>query len=263
MRNVHLTSPSMRGVDIQHLQQAINARLRARGDSVDLLKVDGLYDKATAHSLAVAAYDLGLTVSDGSSAVTRLIEHPEFRSPADLERAHARAKAAAAHPKGLAAIVTISQGRIGIHENPADSNRGHPQPSACEIEFYGEDGIEWCGCEYASVATLAGAVIDKGEHAGYCPQIRADAIAGTHGWKRWTPDIEKAAPGWAVLFCWNHSGEPQHIGCLKAVVPGSHIVTIEGNTEGTEPQWGGMVAEVERTFASGFILGFAEPRILA
>lgn len=263
MRNVHLTSPLMRGVDVQHLQQAINARLKARGDTVDLLKGDGLYGKTTAHSLAVAAYDLGLDAYDGSSAVTRLVEHPEFRTPPELLRAKARAKAQAEHPKGLAAIVSISESRIGIHENPADSNRGHPQPSDCEIEFYGEDGIEWCGCEYASVANLAGALIDKGEHAGFCPQIRADAIAGTHGWARWTPNPAEAAPGWAVLFCWDGSGEPEHIGCVKQIVLGSHIVTIEGNTEGPEPQWGGMVAEVQRTFASGFILGFAEPRILA
>lgn len=254
-RTAHLTSPPMRGLDIQHLQQAINTRLKSRGGQH--VPETGIWTPVDEHALRTAAFDLGLDAFDGSPAVTRIVENPGFRNPAQLTRAHSRAKALEQHDKGLAAIPVIAAKYIGVHEVPAGSNKGHPQPSGWEDQILGGDGYPWCGCFDGGVIILAGGHVDS--EIAYVPNIPGIARAGTHGFEAWTTDHTKAGPGWLVCFQFNGPGtDLDHVEIVEQIHP-DHLTTIGGNTSGSNPADGGMVARNQRTYT--YVAGFAKPRM--
>lgn len=254
-RTVALTTPWMRGLDIQHLELAMDKRSVARGGAP--IKVDGVWSAEDEHALATIAYELGLDAFDGSPAVTRLIEHPEFRTPAELARAHSRAKVAAEHPKGLAQIPIIAAKFIGVHEIPAGSNRG-AQVDAWSKHF-GMEGAPWCGIFDGNMIELAGGNVTP--RVAYVPSIAADAQAGVNGFERWTTDHTQITPGWSVCFRFGGPGtEMDHVEIVESVHP-DHLTTIGGNTGGSDPADGGMVARNQRTYT--FVAGYAKPRILA
>jgi hypothetical protein len=253
-RTAHLTSPPMRGLDIQHLQQAINARLKSRGGQH--IPETGIWTTVDEHALRTAAFDLGLDAFDGSPAVTHVVENPGLRLPGQLARAHSRAKARAQHAQGLAQIPVIAAKFIGVHEVPAGSNKGHPQPSGWEDEIIGSDGSPWCGCFSGGVIILAGGHVTS--RIAYCPFVEADARTGTGGFDAWTTDHNQAGPGWVVVYQFPGNSVPDHQGIVESLHP-DHLVAIEGNTSGDNPVDGGMVARTQRTYSS--VVGFARPRM--
>lgn len=252
-RDLHLTSPLERGLDIQHLQQACNQHLEDRGDSSYAVKVDGQYGPATEHAVARCAYDLGLDAYDGSTAVTRIIEHPLLRNPAQLERAASRAKARKESTQGLAAVPSVAAKYLGVHETPAGSNRGD-QVDVFEKQF-GMLGEPWCGLFAGYCIEKAGGKVTS--RVAYVPYIEADARTGTNGFARWTTDRSQVKPGWLVVYQFSGS-VPDHTEIVKEMFS-DHVDTYGGNTGGPDPADGGMVALNHRTF--GTIVGYAEPRI--
>jgi len=260
MRDLHLTSPLMRGVDIQHFQVALNARLAARGESAYRVRPDGVYGPASVHAVALVAYDLGLHHTDAITAVIRLIEHPQLRNPVQLALAHKRDIARRHHQSlggsGLAAIPRIAARYIGVEENPWGSNEGHPEPSGWE-EHFGMNGVSWCGCFAGNMVLAAGGHVDS--RVAYCPSIRADAQAHMNGFDRWEDNHQAGvSPGWLVLYCWDGSGLPEHVGVVESI-HSDHLVAIEGNTGGRNPSAGGMVDRITRDYQ--FTVGYARPRI--
>lgn len=257
-RPLKLTSPHTRGPDVQHLQQAINDR--SIGTGTPPLGIDGQFGPATLHRTAVVAYALGLLDTTASIDTQRLVEYPWLRNPVQHRRgkqrldAIAKAKQHAGQP-GVAGIPRLAAHYIGIEENPHGSNSGHPFPSGWEQHF-GMDGVSWCGCFAGSMILMAGGHVDS--RVAYTPYIVADAHSRTNGFDRWVDNHGQAGPGWLVLYCWDGSGVADHVGIVESIHP-DHLVAIEGNTGGSDPAAGGMVARVSRGY--GPVLGYARPRL--
>lgn len=262
MRNLALTSPEMRGKDIQQLQKVLNERL-AHFKSRIRIKQNGIYDRETAHTLGKIAYRMGLHHYTGTTSVVRLIEHPHLRNPAQLRLERERTKAAHAHKDisegshGLARIPVIGAKYIGVSEHPPQSNWGDPYPAHWEEHFGFTSGVPWCACFACSMVIAAGGHVQGS--VAFCPNIEGYARAGSHGFERWTSDHHKGvSAGWLVLYNWVGGSEPEHVGIVESL-HGSHLTAIEGNTGGNNPSDGGMVARMERPY--GFVVGYAKPRM--
>lgn len=256
MRALHLTSPEMRGQDVRWLQHILNDRL-AHYHSRTRIAEDGVYGRATAHAVSGVAYAMGLEHFDGSVPVLEIIEHPSLRQPAQLYREHQRAKERAEHKGGgLAALPGIAAKYVGVHEVPPGSNAGNPFPEHWEHNF-GMGAVSWCGCFAGSMILLAGGHVTS--RVAYCPYIEADARSQSGGFDLWRPNHgEGVGPGWLVLFNWEGGSLPEHVGIVKEV-HSDHLVTVEGNTGGTNPSDGGMVAIQSRPY--NFAVGYARPRL--
>lgn len=258
-RDFVLTSPLQRGTDVVHLQQALNARLTARGKSP--VGVDGLYGPATAHAVRVVAWDLGLQHYEGTRGVVRYIEHPQLRNPVELALAKTRKDEAAKHAQhvggksGLEAVVAHAERFIGVQESPPGSNLGDPYPSGWERTF-GFDGESWCGAFAGCMVLAAGGHV--GPRVAYCPYIEADARSKSNGFDLWVPNHDQGVgPGWLVLYNWSGGSLPEHVGVVKEIHP-NYLVAVEGNTGGSNPSDGGMVAQTIRDYS--FTVGYARPR---
>jgi hypothetical protein len=260
MRTLRLSSPEMRGIDVQNLQKVLNERL-AHYRSRTRIKENGIYDRETAHAVAVIAKAEGLEHYDGIPAVIRLIMHPGLRTPAEhlreKERAKARAEASVPGAEGLAAIPKIAARYLGVTENPPSSNWGRPYPAKWEENFGFDSGVSWCACFACSMVGLAGGHV-TGE-GGFCPAIEGYARAGTNGFVEWRANHgEGVEPGWLVLYNFAGGTEPEHIGVVEEIHP-TFVQAIEGNTSGTNPADGGMVARMERPYS--YVVGYARPRL--
>jgi hypothetical protein len=270
MRTFRLSSPEMRGEDVRELQKVLNERLAHYHEKRYAIKENGIYDRETAHAVALIAKALGLHHYDGIPEVTRLIEHPDLRTPAE----HVAAKMRATDAKkvdtiltkpdgtgeiiqGLARIPLLASHYLGVHEDPQGSNWGTPYPADWEKNFGFDSGVPWCGCFSCSMVNAAGGHI-TGE-GGFCPALEGYARSGTNGFDLWRPNHnEGVEPGWLVLYNWVGGSEPEHVGIVEKIL-GDHLVAIEGNTSGTDPSDGGMVARMERPYS--FTVGYCRPRI--
>lgn len=267
MRTFRLTSPEIRGEDVRQLQRILNERLEHYKSRLRV-KDNGIYDRETAHAVAIVARASGLDHYDGIPSVTRLIEHPHLRSPTELLSARERAKAAveADHvadtggsiAQGLARIPLIAAHFVGTHEEPANSNWGEPNPAHWERNFGFDSGVPWCACFACSMVNLAGGAIHGGNPA-YCPNLEAYARSGTNGFAEWRSNHgEGVEPGWLVLYNWVGGSEPEHVGIVKEILS-THLVAIEGNTGDGNPSWGGMVGIEQRPYS--LVVGYCRPRI--
>jgi hypothetical protein len=255
MRILALTSPLMRGQDVVALQRALNAWNRETHNAT-LLAVDGQYGPETQSVTAIVAYRMGLGHTHALPAIQRCIENPRLRSPLDLRRATERRKAAIAAGTGLLGVLANAQSHIGVAEKPPGSNEGTPYPSKWE-ENFGMNGVSWCGCFAGSMILAAGGHVTS--RVAYCPYIRQDAEAKVNGFDLWTPDHQDGVkPGWLVLYCWDSTGLPEHVGVVESI-GGDSLVAVEGNTSGTNPSDGGMVARMTRPYE--FVVGYARPRM--
>jgi hypothetical protein len=248
-RDLHLTSPLMHGEDVKQLQNAIN--LWNGPLHLATVTVDGQFGRTTDHAARVAMWTLGLNDTHVDRFAIRYIFHPWMRSPLQLRRAKARKPVVSP----LAVLPTLAAQYIGISEQPPGSNAGYPYPSDWEKNF-GMNGVSWCGCFAGSMILKAGGHVTS--RVAYTPYIEADARAGQNGFVEWVPNHEQAGPGWLVLYNWIGGSEPEHVGIVESIHPTS-VVAIEGNTSGTNPSDGGMVARMTRSY--NFVLGYAKPRL--
>ena len=260
MRRVALTSPLMRGRDIVHLQGVLNQRL-AHYKSRQRIQVDGVFGRASEHALQSIGYIMGLDAPYGRPAALERILHPHLRSPDDLHKSNQRQKARehhAVHGGGsLESIVQIAEHYVGVEEHPPESNWGHPHPADWEEEFGFGSGVSWCGCFAGAMVRLAGGHVTS--RVSFCPYIEADARSGTNGFETWRPNHnEGVGPGWLVLFNWSGGSEAEHVGIVRQI-QGGGLLTVEGNTGGTDPAAGGMVARQFRPYS--LTLGYARPRM--
>jgi hypothetical protein len=264
VRDLRLTSPLTRGHDVVVLQRAINARAVGRSYS-PTVHIDGVYGPSTEHATDKVAYELGIDPIHGATVhVQHLIEHPHLRNPGERARAIKRehqlseaAKRAGSPGHGLAAVVAHARSYIGIAEQPPGSNWGNPYPAKWEENFGFNYGVSWCGCFSGSMVLLAGGHVTS--RVAYCPYIESDARSHTGGFDHWEDNHQNGVgPGWLVLYCWDGSGVPEHVGVVESI-HSDYVQAIEGNTGGTNPSDGGMVARMQRPY--NFTVGYARPRI--
>lgn len=249
MRSLYLTSPELRGKDVRDLQYALGKR----GAGVT---IDAQYGPATEHAVRTVAYRMGLGHVDALPAIQRIIEGKQPRTPLDLKRAKDRAKAAAKANTGLNGVWEHATQYIGVAE-VGDTNTGYPYPSGWEKNF-GMNGVSWCGCFAGSMVLLAGGHVNS--RVAYTPYIEADARTGTNGFAQFTMEHARAAKGWLVLYCWNGTNVPEHVGVVESFNP-QGPVSVEGNTssgDGGSQSNGGCVARRQRSYSN--VVGYALPR---
>lgn len=260
-RNLDLTTPVLRGEDIENLQEQTNKVLDHYGFDWRLIQEDGEYGKRSKRAVQLAAWRLGLEDAlvdpirkprgHVSQRVQELIRNPEKRS--DEQRARAEDRKAKAkqlikkHHDGVQEVFDFLKKHVGVNEEPAESNHGPFPIDECQA-FYGLAGVPWCGClvgfaieKIAGVKSVAGVWFP---HAGF---IRADAEGSKDGIH--DINVRNAKKGSVVTF---FSGGDDHVGWIREdVKPGATTIkTFEGNTSSaTRDADGGIIEEKERSFS--------------
>jgi hypothetical protein len=263
-RTLHLSTPYTKGEDVRRLQVAIDARGRA-----PKVKADSEYGPATAHSAKVTALALGIATGGianglGKRAQT-IIRNPRLRTPVELYRARARAKAAARRASSGAAgtvrlALELAHRTPHITEQPAGSNRGPLiDQMQREVDMIAQP---WCGA-FAHWCLKHGGGIDVTHEVRYCPATEAHAKNGTGGFARWVPAARahEAPVGSLILY---GSQQADHVEILCSKSDGATVHAAGGNTSSNDGQSqanGGGAFERHRPIGGGFpVRGFAVPR---
>ena len=233
MKTLVLTSPNMVGVDVASAQTILKNLGYYNG------KMDGIYGQQSAAATKAAKWDLGYAEKN----VTSVFDDALLNFLIDLSKPTLlmRRRAAIRHNKNTLGdkALDVASRYIGVSEEPAGSNK------VMFSEWYGMTG-PWCAMfvTYCFVQAKSKSFI-KGSKYAYCPYVLADAKASRNG-LRVIPKAD-ARTGDIVLFDWNKDGVADHIGIVN-IAPNKRktFTSVEGNTSGTNPSDGGMVALMER-----------------
>lgn len=203
MKTLALTSPLMRGPDVQ----AAQARLVAAGFYEGA--VDGVYGPATAGAAREAKFRLGYArrqlVDTYGPTLDRFLAGTARPGPAMRARALARRRADDTAGDRLAAEFLAL---VGLVEAPAGSNR-----VVGVTDWYGIVGA-WC----AMVLTRAGVsarlrrVFERARRYAWCPAIVQDAESGLRGMRLVHRERAPIVPGLIALFDWDRDGVADHVG---------------------------------------------------
>lgn len=233
MKTLVLTSPNMKGVDVASAQTILKNLGYYNG------KMDGIYGQQSAAATKAAKWDLGYAEKN----VTSVFDDTLLNFLIDLKKPTLlmRRRAAIRHNKSTLGdkALDVASRYIGVSEEPAGSNK------VMFSEWYGMTG-PWClmFVTYCFVQAKSKSFI-KGSKYAYCPYLLTDAKASRNG-LRIIPTTA-ARTGDIVLFDWNKDGTADHVGIVN-VAPNKRktFTSVEGNTSGTNPSDGGMVALMER-----------------
>ena len=234
MSTLFLTSPNVKGAEVTAAQSLLKDLGYYSG------KMDAVYGEQTAAATKAAKWDLGYAQKNINSTFdqTLVMFLLGNKNPTLLmkRRAGIRHNKSTVGDKAL----HVASGYIGVREQPAGSNK------VMFSEWYGMTG-PWCLMFLTYCFVKAGSKsFIKGSKYAYCPYLLTDAKASRNG-LRVIPKTD-VRTGDIVLFDWNHDGTADHVG-IVAKPPAKKkatFTTIEGNTSGTNPSDGGMVALVER-----------------
>ena len=236
MKTLSLTSPNVTGFYVTSAQKVLKNVGYYNG------KVDGIYGQQTAAATKAAKWDLGYAEKNinGTFDDVLLDFLLENKKPTLLMKRRATIR----HNKSTLGdkALDVATRYIGMSEDPAGSNR------VMFSEWYGMIG-PWCAMFVTFCFVKAGSkAFVKGSKYAYCPYVLADAKASRNG-LRIIPTTS-ARTGDIVLFDWNKDGTADHIGIVN-VAPNKRktFTSVEGNTSGTNPSDGGMVALMERKVA--------------
>lgn len=274
-RSLLLTSPLMTGPDVKALQVALNKRGEDRG--FPDVATDGEYGRETDAAVSRTSRALGslestIAKSGATIGEQRMIRNPGDRSTAQLKRARDRKAAAdtlrSQHGSGGKAALSWARSQIGVHERPAGSNLGKPQPEGWE-RAAGFVGGPWCGAFAKASAAAGGAIVTP--EARYVPWLENHARAHTGGYDGWQSSDDFAAmvkfaePGDHVCFDFGGAGDAgvdDHVGVLDRFYRDSagmwRVKTVDGNTGGDNPADGGMVDDADRS--GRYVAGLAKVR---
>ena len=144
-----------------------------------------------------------------------------------------------------ARVLDVARSQLGTAETPV--NR---QPYG---RAYGWDGVAWCAQYCWWVLTTAGC-------APLVPKTASTVVMRDWYMKRGQWHTSGPRPGDLVFFKFPGNSNPvNHVGIVEHVEPGGTLLTLEGNTAGTnagDQRNGGMVAR-KRRLAN--VVGFARP----
>jgi len=234
MKTLVLTSPNMVGVDVASAQTILKNLGYYNG------KMDAIYGQQSAAATKAAKWDLGYAEKNVTSAFDDVLLNflIDLKKPTLLMRRRASIR----HHKGTVGDKALAEASkyIGVSEEPAGSNK------VMFSEWYGMLG-PWCAMFVTFCFVKAGSKsFIKGSKYAYCPYLLTDAKASRNG-LRVIPKTD-VRTGDIVLFDWNRDGTADHVGIV--VMPPAKkkatFTTIEGNTSGTNPSDGGMVATMSR-----------------
>jgi hypothetical protein len=144
-------------------------------------------------------------------------------------------------------VLDVARSQIGIAESPPNSNR---QPYG---KAYGWDGQPWC-------AQFVWWVFGQAGVKHLIPKTASTVQMADWYDHRQQWHIGGPRPGDLVFFRFpGNKNRVNHVGLVEAIEPAGTLITIEGNTAGTntgDQRNGGMVARKRRL---SNIVGFARP----
>jgi len=234
MSTLFLTSPNVKGAEVTAAQSLLKDLGYYNG------KMDAVYGEQTAAATKAAKWDLGYAQKNINSTFdqTLVMFLLGNKKPTLLMKRRAGIR----HNKQTVGDVALAEAAkyIGMSEQPPGSNK------VMFSEWYGMNG-PWCLMFVTYCFVKAGSKsFIKGSKYAYCPYLLTDARASRNG-LRVIPKTD-ARTGDIVLFDWNRDGTADHVG-IVAKPPAKKkatFTTIEGNTSGTNPSDGGMVATMSR-----------------
>jgi len=226
-RDLHVTSPHMRGPDVKALQE----RLAKLGYAVGI--TDSVYGPTTAGAVRAFQRDHKLEV-DGWVGP---------RTFEELEKTTKPAEPAVPSGPGVLALAEAAL-HIDVKEDPPGSNK------TIFGAWYGLNGYAWCnmfvsycfvkGANYIIADGFKGAGVRAGKGCAYVPTTEA-WLRATGMW------IGRVAPLPGDIAIYNWDGrEPDHIGIVSKDLGGGAFEAIEGNTGPSDFSNGGMVMRCVR-----------------
>ena len=231
-RDLHVTSPLMRGPDVLDVQNRLASSGFAPGP------VDAAYGPATAAAVKEMQAVRGLTVDGIVGPETRAALEAAASAPAD-----SGVPAGTSSPIGREALIEALK-HIGVKESPSGSNR------TAFGAWYGVDGVAWCnifvsycfqvGATYTICDGFKGAGTKAGKGCAYVPTTAA-WLKATGLWVGRT----QPRPGDIAIFNWD-GGVPDHIGIVEEDLGDGQFTTIEGNTAVGNDSNGGEVMRRQR-----------------
>lgn len=240
MITLKLTSPNMKRPEVSAAQKLLKQKGYYYG------KIDSIYGEASARATRSAKWDLGYHEKNINSNYDDMFHWylTGEKSPSIVMRQ--RAKARKKKYVGEQALDVAVQFK-GVSEQPAGSNK------VMFSNWYGITG-PWCAMfvTYCMVQVKSKAW-KQHERYAYCPYILEDAKYNRN-YLRLIPTVDAKA-GDVVLYDWDNDGIADHVGIVQvAPMKAKTFVAIEGNTSGTNPSDGGMVAVMTRNVSD--VIGF-------
>ena len=233
MKALSLTSPNIKGAEVTVAQSVLKDLGYYNG------KIDSVYGQQTAAATKAAKWDLGYAEKNVTATFDGVLL--EFLISKKKPTLLMKRRASIRHNKSTVGdkALDVATRYIGVSEDPPGSNK------VMFSAWYGMIG-PWCAMfvTYCFVKSDSKSFV-KGSKYAYCPYILADAKASRNG-LRIIPTTS-ARTGDIVLFDWNKDGTADHVGIVN-VAPNKRktFTSVEGNTSGTNPSDGGMVALMER-----------------
>ena len=234
MKTLFLTSPNVKSADVSAAQSVLKDLGYYNG------KMDGIYGEQSAAATRAAKWDLGYAEKNINSTFDDTLA--SFLLGKKDTWLLMKRRASIRHNKQTVGDAALAEGfkYVGVSEEPAGSNK------VMFSEWYGMTG-PWCAMfvTYCFVAAKSKSFI-KGSKYAYCPYVLNDAKASRNG-LRIVPKADVRS-GDIVLFDWNGDGTADHIGIVDKppAKKKATFTTVEGNTSGTNPSDGGMVAKMNR-----------------
>lgn len=234
MKTLKLTSPYMRGPEVERMQRAMQRHGWLKGAA------DGVYGPLSAQSAYRSKYWLGYLKLDQTAGDVLLgyLDGSRPSTPAMKVRASARRTSQAQVPLRQKALNWLTS-RIGDKEHPAGSNR-----ISWASEWYGLIG-PWCAMAVTRAYYEAGSqAFKRTQRYAYVPYIVHDAHAGANN----LTITKNPNPGDLVCFDWDGGGVADHIGLFVKWVSGKRqFETVEGNTSVGNNSNGGECMRRRRT----------------
>ena len=147
-------------------------------------------------------------------------------------------------------IIDIAAAEIGYAETPVNKTKYG--------EWFGLDGVAWCGIFVSWVYSMAGYALGN---IGYAKGYAGCQTAYNHF--KTSGEIvskEDVRPGDIVLFDWGHDGDCDHTGIFVKDAGNGTFASIEGNTSFNNQSNGGEVMSRNRSYGS--VKAFVHPKVL-